>query len=96
MTPNPLLLASVDSFLRDLPPDQRFVLAIIMIGCVTAVLIVGAIALASAWAHIRQSESQNELTRDLLDQGKTAEEIERILKPADGFSRAIGNWGKKK
>jgi hypothetical protein len=28
----------------------------------------------------------------LLDQGKSAEEIERILKPSSGFERSMQNW----
>ena len=96
MSPAAAALLSFASFFDGFDAGQKFVLVLVAISCVTAVLITGMIAFAAAWANIRENESKNELTRDLLDQGKTAEEIERILKPADGFSRAIGNWGKKK
>lgn len=93
---NVATLAQISSFVSELQPDHKFVLAIIVIGCVTAILITTVIATASAWATVRQNETRAELTRDLLDEGKSAEEIERIINPADGFSRAIGSWGKKK
>ncbi|MEO0529673.1 MAG: hypothetical protein AAF266_03750 [Planctomycetota bacterium] len=76
----------------DFSSEQRFVLCLVALGCTTLVLIVVVSVCAGVWHSVRTREAEVELTRDLLDQGKTAEEIERIIRPADGFSRAIGNW----
>jgi hypothetical protein len=87
-----VLLASPVDFFSDFTPDQRFALVVIGISCLTAVLITVIIAVAASWAAVRERDSRFELTRDLLDQGKTAEEIERIVRPADGFTRSMQHW----
>lgn len=91
----PQLLAEV-GFLTNLTSDftsqQRFVLCLTALGCATLVLVVLVSVVAGVWQSVRKREAELELTRDLLDQGKTADEIERILRPSDGFSRAIGGW----
>lgn len=78
--------------------DQRFVLVIIGMSLATAVLIAVGCTIAGVWQSIRKREAELELTRDLLDQGKTAEEIERIVRPGDPWSRSVEHWatgGKK-
>lgn len=87
-----LLASSVSDFFSDFTPDQRFVLTIVGVSCVTAVWITAIITVAACWATIREREERLELTRDLLAQGKTAEEIERILRPADAFTRSMQHW----
>ena len=87
------------TFLSPIHPELKFVLAFTVIGCGAAVLIVAPAVFAKAWAQIRANELRNELIRDLLDQGKTPEEIEQILNLAEGAPRssesAAGWWGKR-
>lgn len=75
---------------------QRFVLCIIALGCGTGLAIAMTGIISGVWQSVRRREAELELTRDLLDQGKTGEEIEQILRPADGFSRAVGGWVRRK
>lgn len=89
------LLAEVGfltSLTSDFTSQQRYVLCLTVLGCATLVLVVSVAVVAGVWQSVRKREAEVELTRDLLDQGKTAEEIERIIRPADGFCRAIGGW----
>lgn len=81
-----------NTLISDLNSDQRFVLVIIALGCGTGIVIAMTGIITGVWHNVRRREAELELTRDLLDQGKTAEEIERILRPSDGFTRAIGSW----
>lgn len=76
-------------------PDQRFVICLVAIGCLTGLLIAMTGILAGVYNTVRQRESEMELKRDLLDQGKSAEEIEKIIRPADGFARAAERWSKR-
>lgn len=89
-----LLLAEgfLTTLISGFDSGQRFVLCIIAIGCGTGLTIAVVGTLAGVWQSVRRREAELELTRDLLDQGKTGEEIEQILRPADGFSRAVGRW----
>lgn len=82
----------LDNLTGDFTSQQRFVLCLTAMGCVTLVLVVIGCVAAGVWHTVRTREAELELTRDLLDQGKTAEEIERIIRPSDGFTRAIGGW----
>ncbi len=92
MNASVLLASPVSDFFADFTPDQRFVLAILGISCATAVAITTIIAAVAGWAAARERESRFELTRDLLDQGKSAEEIERIVRPAHAFTRSMQHW----
>ncbi|QDT70837.1 hypothetical protein MalM25_37930 [Planctomycetes bacterium MalM25] len=76
-------------------PQQRFVLCIVAMGCLTGLTIALVGTLAGVWQSVRRREAEVELTRDLLDQGKSAEEIEKIIRPADGFARAAERWSKR-
>ena len=82
----------ISSWVSDFSTDQRFVIVLVLIGCATLVAAVTAIAVATAWESVRSRESRLELTRDLLDQGKSADEIERIVNPSDGFTRSLESW----
>lgn len=95
-----LLLAEgfLTTFIGGFDSGQRFVLALVAIGCGTGLTIAVVGIVSGVWQSVRRREAELELTRDLLDQGKTAEEIERIIRPSDGFSRAVEGWtrGKRK
>ncbi len=75
--------------------DQRFDVCLVAMGCFTGLVIACVGTLAGVWQGVRRHEAELELTRDLLDQGKTAEEIEKILRPAEGFARAAERWSKR-
>lgn len=91
-----LLATTLSDLLAGLTPDQHFVLILVMIGCGTGVLITLGIIFAATYGSVREKEYETDLKRELVAQGKSAEEIEKILKPSDGFSRAIGEWGCRK
>ena len=92
MNASVLLASSASDFFADFTPDQRFTLTITVIICLTVLLVSAIIAVLVSFAVMRERDSRFELTRDLLDQGKTAEEIERIVRPADGFTRSLQHW----
>lgn len=88
----PPLLASVGFFatlIGDFSPDQRWTLSIVMVGCLTATVIVLGLTGAITWAVVRRRASEAELTRELLAEGRSAGEIERILHPSDAFARGF-------
>lgn len=83
------------SLISGFDPQQRFVLCIVAMGCFTGLTIALVGTIAGVWQSVRRREAELELTRDLLDQGKSAEEIEKIIRPADGFARAAERWSKR-
>ena len=82
----------LDNLTRDFTATQRFVLCLTVVGSAALLTLILAIVAISSWEKVHRREAEMELTRDLLDQGKTAEEIERLIRPADGFSRALERW----
>src|SRR5262245_50749927 len=83
-----------------LDANQRFVLLLTIIGCVTAVII-STVSIGFAWAkslHRRRMEA--ELKRDMLDRGMSPDEITKVIEAAlpleDATSRWIASWCKKK
>ena len=85
-------------FLSGFDEDHRFVLTIIIIGCVT----VGTIALtgvaAGVWSSVRQKQIEADLKQDMLDRGMTADEIEQVVsaRPKEGLDHWMEVWAKKK
>jgi hypothetical protein len=77
---NPLLAEGLfNTLFSDMNADLKFVLVISSIGCLTAVAIAVGVTTANAWVSVRRRETDIEFMRDLLDQGKSADEIERLL-----------------
>ena len=79
--------------------EQRFVLMIIAIGCMTGVIctVVGCASSMTSSMHRRRLE--NELKHDLLDRGMTAEEVARVVEsttPHDFLDRMAASYGKKR
>ncbi|QDV76413.1 hypothetical protein [Botrimarina mediterranea] len=73
----------------DMNADLKFVLVISTIGCLTAIAIAVGVSAAKAWESVRRRETEAELMRDMLDQGKSAEEIERLLQsPTQSLKRS--------
>lgn len=84
------------TLIGDFTANQRFVLCLTVVGSIALVTFIITIVAFETWGKARRHEAEVELTRDLLDQGKTAEEIERIVRPAEGSRRAFGGgWGRK-
>lgn len=97
---NILLLAqesNVQSFFAGFDSEQRFVLTIIGIGCVTLVLVALGSVLAGVWSAVRTKQIETDLKRDMLDRGMSAEEIEKVISamPQSGFDRWLGSWCKR-
>jgi hypothetical protein len=99
---NPLFLlaqtADVSSFFEGFDGDQRFVLTIIGIGCVTFVSVVLVSVLSTYWHKIKSDQIEADLKRDMLDRGMTADEIQKVIEatPQSGFDRFVGSWCKKR
>jgi hypothetical protein len=59
--------------------DQRFVLAIIGVTCLTLILIVLGCVTAAVWSAVRTKQIDADLRRDMLDRGMTADEIDKVM-----------------
>jgi len=82
-----------------LDQNQRFVLMIIAIGCVTAILVALPISLAGIYAKTRHRQAEAEMKREMLDRGMSSEEIAQIIEsapPSDFLDRWAASCGKKK
>jgi hypothetical protein len=108
MTPLPLvydLLAfqaasPMSGLLEGIDADKRFVLLIIAIGCGTGIIL-GTFGIASSlFSSIHRRRLENDLKRDMLDRGMSADEIAKIIEaampPEDACQRVIASWAKKK
>jgi hypothetical protein len=89
--------SDVQGFFSGFDGNQRFVLTIIGISCLTLVLIVLVGVLSSFWHNLRAQQIEADLKRDMLDRGMTAEEIQKVIEatPQSGFDRWVGSWSKK-
>jgi hypothetical protein len=79
--------------------EQRFVLMIITIGCVTGVIctVVGCTAGTLSSMHRRKLEQ--ELKHELLDRGMNAEEVAQVVEsspPSDFLDRMAANFGPRR
>lgn len=92
------LLADVPDLFVDLDGDQRFVLAIICIGCAMVVLIVLTATISSVWYYLRHKQIDADLKRDMLDRGMSADEIEQVIEatPRSGWDLWWAERCKKK
>lgn len=70
------------TLISDFTSQQRFVLCLTVVGSVAMVIFILAVLTIGAWEKARRHETEVELTRDLLDQGKSAEEIQQIVRGA--------------
>jgi hypothetical protein len=100
MSTSVILLAQttgLGGFFEGFDGDQRFVLAIIGIGCATAITLIGAAVLGGYWSDIKNHQIEADLKRDMLDRGMSADEIQKVIeaKPQSGVDRWLGSWCKK-
>ena len=90
-----------------LESDERFVLLLVGIGCLTGVIIISTAIVGTVVALVHQRRTEVELKReiadmkrDMLDQGLSAEDIEKVIEamppPEDGIGRWIDSWSKKR
>ncbi|RIK84070.1 MAG: hypothetical protein DCC67_05340 [Planctomycetota bacterium] len=82
-----------------LDQNQRFIVILTAIGCLTGVVITLAGILYSAIdsAHRRRSEAS--LKREMLDRGMSADEVVKVIEastPVDAASRVVHAWCKRK
>lgn len=84
----------VSGFLENLDGEQRFVIGLVVIGCVTAVLITLGSVISASWCSVREKQIEADLKRDMLDRGMSPEEIQSVIesKPLSGFDRWVGKW----
>ena len=84
----------------DFSSDQWFVIAMVVIGCGTGVLISLAGITASVVNSVHRRRIEESLKQDMLDRGMSAEEIVKVIEsaapPEDATGRWIASWCKKK
>jgi hypothetical protein len=87
----------VSGFLDSLDGDQRFVVGLVVIGCVTAVLITLGSVISASWCSVREKQIEADLKRDMLDRGMSPDEIQSVIesKPLSGMDRWLGSWCKR-
>ena len=75
-------------FFFGIDPEQRFVLMIIAIGCLTGVICMAIGCLSSTWGAMHRRRTEAELKRELLDRGLTVDEITKIIESTAPFESA--------
>lgn len=73
-----------------LEADQRFVILLVAIGCITAVIVTAAAIFAGVSTSIHRRTKEAELKREMLDRGMSAEEIAQVIEatpPTDFLER---------
>ncbi len=80
--------------------DERLVLLLVAVGCLTAVIIVIACLIAWTVRKMRQAKLNDDLKREMIERGMSAEEIAQVIEaespPEEAVDRWIASWGKKK
>lgn len=98
----PLLVTETDFWKEEffgLEGDQRFVVLLVAIGCMTALCIVITGIVAGVYASMKSRRQDVELKQEMLDRGMSAEEIAEVIKAApvdDVASRWVETWRQKK
>jgi hypothetical protein len=80
--------------------DQRFVIVLTAIGCLTGITITLAGIVAGVTSSMHRRRVEEHLKRDMLDRGMSADEIVKVIEaaapPEDAAGRLVANWGKCK
>ncbi len=97
----PLIIAQSDPWKNDffgLEGEQRFVVILLVISCVTAIIITFACVAFGVWHSLRNKQIEADIKQDMLDRGMTAEEIEQVIEatPKEGIDSWIATWKKNK
>jgi hypothetical protein len=81
-------------------PEQRFVLLIVGIGCVTGIILGLAGILSGTMSSVHRRRIEADMKRDMLERGMSADEIAKIIEaaspPEDATQRWIASWAKCK
>ncbi len=96
-----LIIAQSDPWKRDffgLEGDQRFVVILLVISCVTAIIITFSCVAFGVWQSLRNKQIEVDLKQEMLDRGMNSEEIEQVIKaqPKEGIDHWMEIWAKKK
>jgi hypothetical protein len=79
--------------------EQRFVVVIVVIGCVLVLAVTLAGILAGVMTTMHKRRTEESLKRDMLDRGMSADEIVKVIEsarpPEDALGRLAANWCKK-
>jgi hypothetical protein len=89
-----------DSFLG-LDENQRFVVVLTALGCVTGVIIT-IVSIAYCWMDgVSKRRAEMDLKREMLDRGMSADEIAKVIEatpPSDAaqqWAAFMGPWGRR-
>jgi hypothetical protein len=101
---NPIMLAvTEDRWANEFfgfDPHQRFVVVLVVVGCVTGVIISLAGIAAGVANAVHRRRLEESLKRELLDRGMSADEIVKVVEaappPEDAIGRWAASWCKKK
>ena len=76
-----------------LDQEQRFVLLLVGIGCVTAIFISTVAIISGVFSTIHRRRNEADLKRELIDRGMSADEISKIVEasPCEDF---LSRWAK--
>lgn len=87
-----------DTF-KELAPDKKFALIVVLVGCATGVACMAIGVFSSMLSSMHRRRLENDLKREMLDRGMSAEDIatvtEAIGPPEDATQRWIASWAKK-
>ncbi len=86
----PLIIAQQDYWKDEffgLDGDQRFLVIVLVISCVTAIIITFACVASGVWHSLRNKQIEADLKQEMLDRGMNSEEIEQVIKaqPKEGI-----------
>jgi len=59
--------------------NQRFVVVLVIIGCITGIVITLTCVLLAAISTMHRTKHEAELKRELLDRGLSADDLEKII-----------------
>jgi hypothetical protein len=83
-----------------LDANQRFVLILTLIGCVTGMVIALAGIVVSVVNSTHRRRVEADLKREMLDRGMSADEVVKVIEsvspPEDATGRWIASWCKHK
>ena len=84
---------------RGFASDERLVLLLVSIGCLTGVIIFIAALIAGTMRKMRQAKLDDDLKREMIERGMSAEEITQVIEaespPEDYLNRLLDSRRKK-
>ncbi len=100
----PLLLADLSTewteWSSSFEPDQRFVVLIVGIGCVTGIILGLAGILSGTVGSVHRRRIEADMKREMVERGMSADEIAKVIEaaspPEDATQRWIASWAKCK